>query len=360
MSCGEGDGGHEHEHEIREEGSMESGGGGPAINTLGKRKRSSLSRDGDEGGTTPNYGQDEDQATASQELSPSPPQLGSLHKRRASASPQKFNRGHFEPLPLRPSEGKGGAPVKKARRSTSLEITYDSTGTPQIAGFSKAVHNQDGNADVKALGSVPTPTSATSTSDTPTSARSVSASFLLDESPSPPGEGRKKGFSLLHAICRDNDLLLLFVSYLSIPQLISLYAISKPFHYLFNRHHTAFILSCMRTWAPNADRIYPWRCYRTLCAKDPSKLQKLRLAGREDEVKKKWDGLRDVPSLRWLQMVVWREGVCRDMLIQLATRGLRCPPGTLDSIKVQHPPSHTLSPPSLTLRSECGSSSTSP
>ena len=60
----------------------------------------------------------------------------------------------------------------------------------------------------------------------------------------------------------------------------------------------------------------------------------MRLLGREDEVKKKWDDLRDVPSLRWLQMVIWREGVCRDMLIQLATQGLLCPPGTLNSIKV--------------------------
>jgi hypothetical protein len=124
-----------------------------------------------------------------------------------------------------------------------------------------------------------------------------------------------------------------FVSFLTIPSLISLYAISKPFHFLFNRHHTAFILSNMRTWGPGADRIYPWRCYKSLCVKDPSKLQKPRLKGKENAVNKKWDDLRDVPSLRWLQMVVWREGVCRDMMVQLATNGLRCPFGTLDSIK---------------------------
>ena len=91
----------------------------------------------------------------------------------------------------------------------------------------------------------------------------------------------------------------------------------------------------MRTWAPRADKIYPWRCYKSLCVKDPVLRQKLRLQGKEAEMKVKHSDLRDVPSLKWLQMVVWREGVTKDMLIQLASNGLRCPFGTHDAIKVR-------------------------
>lgn len=243
---------------------------------------------------------------------------GGLQIRRANASPGKFNEGHFEPLTIASANER---PAKKRRLEANVEITYDSNGTPQLSAFPGKASNAS---------SVSRKTSASSTS----SPDYITEIELLNTpTTAPNGPPKKRTFNLINAICRDNDLLLLFVSYLTLPSLISLYAISKPFHYLFNRHHTAFILSIMRTWAPNADRIYPWRCYKSLCVKDPSKLQKPRLQGKEDLVNRKWDDLRDVPSLRWLQMVVWREGVCRDMIVQLSTNGLRTPWGTLESVK---------------------------
>ena len=150
---------------------------------------------------------------------------------------------------------------------------------------------------------------------------------------------RKRPFNLLLAFCRDNDMLLTLVSYLPLPSLISLYSISKTFHYLYNRHHTAFILSSIRTWAPGADRIFPWRSYQSLCTSDPLLRLKQRHAGRSQKelvemLGSEAMGVRNVPSLRWLQMVVWREGVTKDMLIQLATKVLRCPHGTHDAVKV--------------------------
>jgi hypothetical protein len=270
-----------------------------------------------------------DMTEASIEPLLTPSKLG-LRSRRAIVSPEKFNKGHFEPLTLPPADER---PTKKRRLEANIDITYDSTGTPRISSFQPKTPNESTIAPLANNGrSIPSTrkTSASSTS----SAESITLTELLNKPKTPPnGPPKKRQFSLLHSICRDNDLLLHFVSFLTLPSLISLYAISKPFHYLFNRHHTAFILSNMRTWAPNAERIYPWHCYKSLCAKDPSKLQKMRLAGREDDVNKKWDDLRDVPGLRWLQMVVWREGVCRDMLVQLATQGLRVPYGTLESVQ---------------------------
>ena len=311
-----------------------------------KRSRSSLSSRGGECEAKRADGTIAQEAGDGVALAPS--SLGSLHKRRASASPEKFNQYRFEPLTLqkgRNEDGDGPPAKKKARvESNKVEIEYDETGTPRIASFA-AVEQEHSEQPLDHVPDQPTPTS-----ETPSNAPSTTSTPLTLSAPTIPQEGfhtshllnithpttPRKPFPLLHAICRDNDLLLTFVSYLPIPALISLYAISKPFHYLFNRHHTAFILACMRTWAPNADKVYPWRCYKSLCVKDPVKRQKRRLQGMEgvfEEKGRKWEDLRDVPSLRWLQMVVWREGVCKDMLIQLATKGLRCPPGTLDAVK---------------------------
>ncbi|KAK4542309.1 hypothetical protein LTR36_006962 [Oleoguttula mirabilis] len=236
---------------------------------------------------------------------PATPQLGNLHKRRASTSPEKFDTGRFEPLPLRidTSGSTNGEPsAKRPRLENKIEISYDSCGTPRIASV--------------------TPTFALP------SGRSIAVSQLLNRNRSTP---TKPPFSIFNAFLRHNDVLLLLVSYLNIPSLLTLYSSSRSFHFIFNSQYMAFILSVMRTRAPDADRIYPWRCYKSLCVRDPSLHKKSSMAGQE--LKEQYDDLHEVPSLRWLQMVVWRQGVCKDMLIQLATKGLRCPRGTLDAVK---------------------------
>ena len=252
-------------------------------------------------------------ALAAPEHLPPPPKptLGNLHKRRASASPEKFNTGGFEPLPLRIDTSAAtldGPPRKKARIENKVEVSYDSLGTPRIASITPTCALASGK---------PMPTSA--------------AFFKQQGTPADASSVSRQPFSILSALYRHNDLLLLLVSYLTIPSLISLYAISKPFHYLFNSNYMAFIFSNMRTWAPNADIIYPWRCYKPLCVRDPSLRKKSSMVGKH--LQHQYQDLREVPSLQWLQMVVWRQGVCKDMLIQLATKGLRCPPGTLDSLR---------------------------
>lgn len=239
------------------------------------------------------------------------PRLGSLHKRRASASPEKFNTGKFEPLPLRTDvaqELESGRPAKRPRIENKLEVKYDAAGTPHIASITPTTILPSGLR-------IPTP--------------------RIINRPKPQVDKKKVVFSVLNALCRHNDLILHVVSFMTIPSLISLYVISKPFHWLFNRHHTAFILAIVRTWAPDSEIVFPWRCYKSLCIKDPVLRQKSQWAGREHELRMKetHDDLRDVPSLHWLQMVIWRHGVAKDTLLQLAMQGLRCPKGTLDVVK---------------------------
>ncbi|KAI7376160.1 hypothetical protein KC336_g19859, partial [Hortaea werneckii] len=134
-----------------------------------------------------------------------PPKLGNLHKRRASDSPEKFNTGNFNPLPLHISPAgsapTGPSPVKRARIENKVEISYGSAGTPRIASV--------------------TPTKAASAS------KSTSKWYREKL-----GFGTKE-FSVFNALLQHHDLLLLLVSYLTIPSLISLYSISKPFHYIF-------------------------------------------------------------------------------------------------------------------------------
>ncbi|KAI6899498.1 hypothetical protein KC318_g6781 [Hortaea werneckii] len=232
-----------------------------------------------------------------------PPKLGNLHKRRASDSPEKFNTGNFNPLPLHinaaGSASTGPPPVKRARVENKVEISYDSVGAPRIASV--------------------TPKNGIS------SGKSTSKWYREEL-----GFGTKE-FSVFNALLRHHDLLLLLVSYLTVPSLISLYSISKPFHCIFNCNYLAFILSISNTWAPNAATIFPWRCFRSLCVRDPQLKVKSSMIGRH--LQAQHQNLREIPSLKWLQMVVWRQGVCKDMLIQLATKGLRCPPGTLDAVR---------------------------
>ena len=302
--------------------------------TLAKRKRSSLFNDGvEEGGfaagESDEHGTNEDDLKHDMTEASIEPLLpstrGGLQHRRANVSSEKLNTGRSGPLTIDTSQDR---PLKKRRVEANVEIAYDAAGTPRLSPLPSSIQAQQSNDAGFLASRRKNSASSASTSDSITFEELINLPFMnLQDAP------RQRKFSLIHSICRDNAILMHFVSFLNLPSLISLYAISKPFHYLFNRHHTAFILSNMRTWAPNADRIYPWRCYKSLCVKDPSKLRKARLEGEEDEVTKKWNDLRDVPSLRWLQMVVWREGVCRDMLVQLATNGLRLPWGTLESVK---------------------------
>jgi hypothetical protein len=255
--------------------------------------------------------------------------LGSLHERRAKASPAKFNTGSFEPRPLRTDQAQLLS-IKRLRAADGTPRSAQSPGSQLAAGLNglgirtPLLRDSQLTARLSRLGHT-----------TP-----IAYAIPLSAIPPTPRTAQPKRFDLLVAFCKHNDLMLLLTSYLNIPSLITLYAIHKPFHHVFNCHHTAYILSIMRTWAPKADKIFPWRNYQKLCIKDPRQRQKSRLEGKEKDVRYQHEDLRDVPSIRWLQMVVWREGICRDIIMQLAIKGQRCPGNTVDALKVNSPHHH--------------------
>ncbi|KAL8667786.1 MAG: hypothetical protein Q9202_000250 [Teloschistes flavicans] len=114
------------------------------------------------------------------------------------------------------------------------------------------------------------------------------------------------------------------IRHLSIPDLISLYAISKDFHALADSHFTPMILDHARVLAPESARIFPFRCYRSLCIRDP--------AQRRNEAKAHFE-VRFVPSFRWLQMIIFREGVVEDIVACLEEESLMLPAATTLTIK---------------------------
>ncbi|EME42979.1 hypothetical protein DOTSEDRAFT_24975 [Dothistroma septosporum NZE10] len=273
-------------------------------------------------------------------LSPAKRKSSSLHNRRVSASPEKFDKGHFEPLSVRTdlTVSSRGSPPKRIRANDrKIEVYYDAAGTPRIkatpTSVSAGLSPRSATFSPYLTSSALQPSSPCTTSIT--SGGVAVANRLLAGRPGGLAARKtlNREFSLLTAFVNDNALCILLVSYLPMTALISLYAISKTFHWTFNKHATAFVLSSMRTWAPDADHIFPWRCYKPLCIKDPTKRQKASAEAQGANIDMLRGTSRDVPSVRWLQMVTWREGVVRDMIIELTSQALRVPTGCLDAMK---------------------------
>lgn len=190
--------------------------------------------------------------------------------------------------------------------------------------------------------------------------------------PSPPPEPKK--FNLLTGLVSHVDILLQITNYLSPQTLLNLYSISAPFHYVMDSHFTAFIKAATFMWAPNADKFFPWWCYRQLCIEDPAlrrprsdrrsvswddlvpkmepgmALQELsdgsdsqssdnsdsqrsvesespaeRKARITELAQNRQNSAAPVPGFRWLKMVAYRESVCREIVGWMAAHGHRIP-----------------------------------
>ena len=125
----------------------------------------------------------------------------------------------------------------------------------------------------------------------------------------------QKGFSIFEAFLEHADLLLCLGAHLAIPDLVSLYCISRTFHFHFNLHYATYVLQSAREQAPESYRIFPFRQHRDLHLRDP--------AGREDPDNP--GQIRINPSLCWLQMLHYREVATNDIIVRLGLCGHRLP-----------------------------------
>lgn len=129
---------------------------------------------------------------------------------------------------------------------------------------------------------------------------------------------------IFHSLFNHPELIFEMVHHLDINDLLALYSISRDFHALANIRFTTMMHSQSLSKAPESSRIFPFRCYRNLCLRDP--------AGRRNEAKPDFQ-IRHVPGFRWLRMVVFREGVVDGIVECLEKEGLMLPPAATLTIK---------------------------
>ena len=132
--------------------------------------------------------------------------------------------------------------------------------------------------------------------------------------PSKPAADHRP-FNIFTALLKNPELLFEFANHLPTDDLVSLYAISKEFHFLANQRLTALILGHADTRAPESSHTFPFTCYRSLCMQDPNQTQ---LEGTHGLI-------RSIPSFRWLRMVHFREQVVDEILGHLYGTGHRLP-----------------------------------
>jgi hypothetical protein len=126
-----------------------------------------------------------------------------------------------------------------------------------------------------------------------------------------PTKVKKQPFNVFKAIVRHPNLFFQFTIRLPVDTLVDLYAIDKEFHWRFNKYCTSIIHDWVKIHARDAGEICSWAMYARHCISDPEL--------------KPMDGkphlARDAPSLRWVQMVVYRDKTVRRILTYMALDG---------------------------------------
>jgi hypothetical protein len=130
-------------------------------------------------------------------------------------------------------------------------------------------------------------------------------------------------FNIFQALLRHPELVFEMARHLPIDDLVSIYAISKDFHMLVDSRFMTTCISQALTYAPESAKIFRFKCYRNLCQHDPARRPNVEV---ESQV-------RDVPSFRWLRMLLWRDAIVDDIVVSLAAEGHRLPRKASAAIK---------------------------
>ncbi|KAF2202625.1 hypothetical protein GQ43DRAFT_368735, partial [Delitschia confertaspora ATCC 74209] len=125
-------------------------------------------------------------------------------------------------------------------------------------------------------------------------------------------------FNIYQAIMRHPDVKYQFMLRLPPKSFIDLHAIDKRFHYIVCQKYSSLMHDFAAHHAPDAAFCMPGHLFPDLCISDPT----LKPMDNRAQL------ARDVPSLRWAQMVIYRERVVHDILTTLALAGLHVPRAT--------------------------------
>ncbi|KAH7135293.1 hypothetical protein B0J11DRAFT_413328, partial [Dendryphion nanum] len=129
-------------------------------------------------------------------------------------------------------------------------------------------------------------------------------------------------FDIYKAIMNHSNLFFQFALRLPMSSLIDLYSIDKDFHWRFNKHGHSLIHDYIRYNSKEASLIFSSMLAPKLCISDPTL--------------KPMDGRhhlsRDIPSIRWIKMVMHRDTVLREIMTYLALDGYRFPRTTFTTL----------------------------
>ncbi|KAL1877141.1 hypothetical protein Plec18167_004827 [Paecilomyces lecythidis] len=134
-------------------------------------------------------------------------------------------------------------------------------------------------------------------------------------------------FNVFNAIMRHPELAFVLAKHLDIGDLISLYAISRDFHDLMNTRFHAMVMAQALTKAPESAQLFPFRCYQKLCIEDPARNP------HPDPERAKSGECRYVPSLRWVQMLLYRDKIVMDIIRLLQQEAINLPRNCIIPIK---------------------------
>jgi len=143
--------------------------------------------------------------------------------------------------------------------------------------------------------------------------------------PTAPQPRAAAPFNIFSALLAHPELTLEYTKHLPVDTLLSLYAISQPFHFLVNARFTTLIMSHALAHAPESAGIFIFRCYASLCHFDP--------AARENLAPRRRGTVRWVPTFKWLKMIHFREMVVDEIITLMASEGHAFPAGMSLTIK---------------------------
>lgn len=129
--------------------------------------------------------------------------------------------------------------------------------------------------------------------------------------------------NMIATLAQAPELILDIARYLDVKSLLTVYSVSRDFYEIINGHLTHAMTACAFTQAPESARIFSFTLYEPLCVTNPTDCMNYYVS----------NGIRKVPSIRWLQMVVHRDKAVRDILASLARQGHRTPEGMALSLK---------------------------
>ncbi|KKY30658.1 hypothetical protein UCDDA912_g09402 [Diaporthe ampelina] len=154
----------------------------------------------------------------------------------------------------------------------------------------------------------------------------------------------KPGFNLLESVCSSIWLAVEVAKHLRVSDIVNFYSTSKTFHNLLNKHWQSSIFAWAEYMAPSSFRIFYWKFFGCYTRTDPSETTweapglfadafprppwaSQRTITAADKT------VRSVPGLKYLAMLVKREGRVRDILAMMARNGHRLPSKCHEAVK---------------------------